>query len=85
MRNQKDECATALSQAETATEILNDIIMSDEISTMRQNLRLMTDYYLLETEDSARKKHEVYSTHMVLDNFLTKVEEYRIKDVAVQR
>jgi len=49
MRNQKDECVIALSQAEAATEILHDIISSDEISNTRQNLHEMVDYYLLET------------------------------------
>ena len=71
-------------QAVAATEILHDITLSDEIKNMRQHLREMADYYLLETEDSSSYKHSVYSTYMILDNFLTKVEEYRKKEEVSQ-
>jgi hypothetical protein len=58
----------------TPEQLISDIILSDEISTMRQHIRAMADSYLL-SEDETDYRQKVFSTYMVLDTFLAKTEK----------
>lgn len=59
----------------TADDLVKDIIMSDDLPTMRQHLRDMADAFLLSDEEGDFRKR-VYSTYMNLDNFLARTEQY---------
>ena len=59
----------ATSTAITAATILSDLLITDEVSRMRQHLRNMLDCYLLEEEDQNNRK-QVYGTFLALDFML---------------
>jgi len=57
----------------TAEELVKDVILSDELPTMRQHLREMADAFLL-TDEVGEYRHKVYCTYMNLDHFLAGAE-----------
>lgn len=61
----------ATSTAIMATTILNDLLITDDVSRMRQHLRNMLDCYLLEEEDRNNRR-QVYGTFLALDFMLVK-------------
>ena len=64
-----------MSELITADKLVKDIIMSDELPTMRQHLREMADAFLL-TDEDAETRRRVYDTYANLDHFLVKAEQY---------
>ena len=69
MRATNDESAIGTIPAISANEVIERLIMSDDLTNMRQNLRAMADAYLL-SEDDTRFRQEVYSTYQDLDRIL---------------
>jgi len=59
-------------------QILNDLMISDDLPAMRNNLREMMEQYLLR-EDDARYRHAVFGTYKVLDILLSRVENINNK------
>lgn len=74
MRTENVNCATSTPKAVTAETILDSILLSGDLATMRHHLREMCDAYLL-SEDDAFNRQSVHFTYSELDNILGKAEQ----------
>jgi len=75
-----DYCSKTALSAISADEILSDLLITDDISRMRQHLRQALDNYLL-SEEELRIKKQVYSTFLALDVMLCKSESIKERGV----
>jgi hypothetical protein len=75
MHDTDEQCVITQVPAVTPEQLVADIILSDELPTMRQHLREMAEAFLL-TDEDAETRHRVYGTYANLDRFLARTEVY---------
>jgi hypothetical protein len=62
----------------TSDQIIKDLLLTDDITRMRQHLLSMAESYVL-SEDEQKYRRDVYSTYKALDIMLSKVEKINAK------
>lgn len=75
MHDTDEQCVITQIPDVTPEQLVADIILSDELPTMKQPLREMAEAFLL-TDEDAETRHKVYGTYANLDHFLARTEVY---------